>query len=161
MLEPEAGEGLQAVAAAVKTNPSVVLLDSGCSHHLMGDRSAFVEMSNCGGIKHVIGFNGAPQEVQGRVTVTLLGDGGRRVMVPDVLYVHSAQASILSAGQLRDSGVQLLDVGDVTQLRAPDGSLLGCAEFKGRVICTNFQPCSTQKQEGETCLAHFGDGRAI
>ncbi|CAI7892782.1 unnamed protein product [Closterium sp. NIES-53] len=46
MLELEAGEGLQAVAAAVKANSSVVLLDSGCSHHLMGDRSAFVEMSS-------------------------------------------------------------------------------------------------------------------
>ncbi|CAI7794773.1 unnamed protein product [Closterium sp. NIES-54] len=67
VLEPEAGEGLQAVAAAVKANPSVVLLDSGCSHHLMGDRSAFVEMSSGGSIKQVTGFNGALQEVQGGV----------------------------------------------------------------------------------------------
>ncbi|CAI7871189.1 unnamed protein product [Closterium sp. NIES-53] len=150
-----AGEGLHAVAAAVKANPSVVLLDSECSHHLMGDRSAFVEMSSGGGIKHVIGFNGAPQEVHGRGTVALLGDGGRRVLVPDVLYVPGVQASLLSAGQLRDSGVQLLDAGDVTVLRAPDGSLLGRAEFKGRVICTNFQPCSTQQQEGETKLYRY------
>ncbi|CAI7816978.1 unnamed protein product [Closterium sp. NIES-54] len=150
MLELEAGEGLQAVAAAVKANPSDVLLDSGCSHHLMGDHFAFVEMSSGGGIKHVIGFSGTPQEVQGRGTVALLGDGGRRVLVPDVLYVHGVQVSLLSGGQLRDSGVQLLDAGDVTLLRAPDGSLLGCAEFKGRVLCTNFQPCSTQQEEGET-----------
>ncbi|CAI7766797.1 unnamed protein product [Closterium sp. NIES-53] len=150
MLEPEAGEGLQVVAAAVKANPSVVLLDSGCSHHLMGDCSGFVEMSSGGGMKQVIGFNGAPQEVQGRGTVALLGDGGRRALVPDVLYVLGVQASLLSARQLRDSGVQLLDAGDVTLLRAPDGSLLGRAEFKGRVLCTNFQPCLTQLQEGET-----------
>ncbi|CAI7882759.1 unnamed protein product [Closterium sp. NIES-54] len=150
VLEPEAREGLQAVAAAVKANPSVVLLDSGCSHHLMGDRSAFVEMSSGGSIKQVTGFNGALQEVQGRGTVALLGEGGRRVLVPDVLYVPGVQESLLSAGQLRDSGVQLLDAGDVTLLRAPDGSLLGRAEFKGRVLCTNFQPCSTQQQEGET-----------
>ncbi|CAI7903208.1 unnamed protein product [Closterium sp. NIES-54] len=150
VLEPEAGEGLQAVAAAVKANPSVVLLDSGCSHHLMGDRSAFVEMSSGGSIKQVTGFNGALQEVQGRGTVALLGEGGRRVLVPDVLYVPGVQASLLSAGQLRDSGMQLLDAGDVTLLRAPDGSLLGRAEFKGRVLCTNFQPCSTQQQEDET-----------
>ncbi|CAI7778782.1 unnamed protein product [Closterium sp. NIES-53] len=149
MLETKAGEGLQAVAATVKANPSVMLLDSRCSHHLVGDRSAFVEMSSGGGIKHVIGFNGAPQEVQGRGTVALLGDGGRRVLVPDVLYVPGVQARLLSAGQLCDSGVQLLDAGDVTLLRAPDGSLLGHAEFKGRVFCTNFQPCSTQQQEGE------------
>ncbi|CAI7881023.1 unnamed protein product [Closterium sp. NIES-54] len=127
MLEPEAGEGLQAVAAAVKANLSVVLLDSGCSHHLMGDRS-----------------------VLGQGTVALLGDGGRRVLVLDVLYVPGVQASLLSAGQLRDSGMQLLDARDVTLLRAPDGLLLGHAEFKGRVLCTNFQPCSAQQQEGET-----------
>ncbi|CAI7839053.1 unnamed protein product [Closterium sp. NIES-53] len=114
VLEPEAGEGLQDIAAAVKANPSVVLLDSGCSHHLMGDRSTFVEMSSGGSIKQVTGFNGALQE-----------------------------ASLLSVAQL-------LDAGDVTLLRAPDGSLLGHAEFKGRVLCTNFQPCSTQQQEGET-----------
>ncbi|CAI7793106.1 unnamed protein product [Closterium sp. NIES-54] len=150
VLEPEAGEGLQAVAAAVKANPSVVLLDSRCSHHLMGDRSAFVEMSSGGSIKTATGFNGAFQEVQGRGTVALLGEGGGRVLVPDVLYVPGVQASLLSAGQLRDSGVQLLDARDVTLLRAPDGSLLGRAEFKGRVLCTNFQPCSTQQQEGET-----------
>ncbi|CAI7738564.1 unnamed protein product [Closterium sp. NIES-53] len=150
MLEPEAGEGLQAVAAAIKANLSVVLLDSGCSHHLMGDRFVFVEMNSGGGIKHVIGFKGAPQEVLGRGTVALLGDGGRCVLVPDVLYVPGVQASLLSAGQLRDSGMQLLDARDVTLLRAPDGSLLGHAEFKGRVLCTNFQPCLTQQQEGET-----------
>ncbi|CAI7809033.1 unnamed protein product [Closterium sp. NIES-54] len=150
VLELEAGEGLQAVAAAVKANPSVVLLDSGCSHHLMGDRSAFVEMSSGGSIKQVTGFNGALQEVQGRGTVALLREGGRRVLVPDVLYVPEVQASLLSAGQLRNSGVQLLDVGDVTLLRAPDGLLLDRAELKGRVLCANFQPCSTQQQEGET-----------
>ncbi|CAI7871916.1 unnamed protein product [Closterium sp. NIES-54] len=116
MLEPEAGEGLQAVAATVKANPSAVLLDSKCSHHLMGDRSAF--------------------EVHGQGTVALLGDGGKRVLVPDVLYVPRVQASLLSAGQLRDSGVQLLDAEDATLLRAPDGSLLGCAEFKGRCKTT-------------------------
>ncbi|CAI7813794.1 unnamed protein product [Closterium sp. NIES-54] len=140
MLEPEVGEGLQAIAAAVKANLSVVLLDSGCSHHLMGDCSAFVEIISGGGIKHVIGFNDTPQEVQGQGTVALLGDRGRRVLVLDVLYVPGVQASLLSTRQLRDSGVQLLDAGDVTLLRAPDGSLL----------CTDFQPCSTQHQEGET-----------
>ncbi|CAI7876225.1 unnamed protein product, partial [Closterium sp. NIES-53] len=121
VLEPEAGEGLQAVAAAIKANPSVVT-----------------------------GFNGALQEVQGRGTVALLGEGGRRVLVPDVLYVLGVQASLLSTGQLHDSGVQLLDTGDVTLLRATDGLLLGRAEFKGRVLCTNFQPCLTQQQEGKT-----------
>ncbi|CAI7840432.1 unnamed protein product [Closterium sp. NIES-53] len=144
MLEPEAGERLHVVAAAVKANSSVVLIDSGCSHHLMGDCSGFVEMSSGGDIKQVIGFNGTPQEVQGRGTVALLGDGGRRVLVPDVLYVPGVQASLLSAGQLRDSGVQLLDARDATLLRAPDGSLLGRAEFKGHCKTTVKALCTDQ-----------------
>ncbi|CAI7902803.1 unnamed protein product [Closterium sp. NIES-54] len=43
-LAPEAGEDFQAMAAAVQANPEVVLLDSGCSHHLMGTKDAFIDL---------------------------------------------------------------------------------------------------------------------
>ncbi|CAI7747788.1 unnamed protein product, partial [Closterium sp. NIES-54] len=49
-LAPKAGEDFQAVAAAVQANPTMVLLDSGCSHHLMGTREAFVEMNAKGDV---------------------------------------------------------------------------------------------------------------
>ncbi|CAI7778721.1 unnamed protein product [Closterium sp. NIES-53] len=62
-LVPEAGEDFQAVAAAVQANPAVVLLDSGCSHHLMGTKEVFVDLQPSGPIKHVRGFNGALQDV--------------------------------------------------------------------------------------------------
>ncbi|CAI5464755.1 unnamed protein product [Closterium sp. Yama58-4] len=59
-LAPEAGEDFQAVAAAVQANPAVVLLDSGCSHHLMGTKNVFVDLDRSGDVKHVRGFNRAP-----------------------------------------------------------------------------------------------------
>ncbi|CAI7805360.1 unnamed protein product [Closterium sp. NIES-54] len=51
-LAPEAGEDFQAVAAAVQANPMAVLLDSGCSHHLMGTKVVFVDMAPSDGVKH-------------------------------------------------------------------------------------------------------------
>ncbi|CAI7809963.1 unnamed protein product [Closterium sp. NIES-53] len=43
-LVSEAGEDFHVMAAAVQANPEVVLLDSGCSHHLMGTKATFVDL---------------------------------------------------------------------------------------------------------------------
>ncbi|CAI7793242.1 unnamed protein product [Closterium sp. NIES-53] len=106
-LAPEAGEDFQAVAAAVQANPMTVLLDSGWSHHRMGTKAVFVDMAPGDGVKHVCGFNGALQPIEGRETVALQGEAEKRVLIPDVLYVPGVQANLLSAGQLKESGVQL------------------------------------------------------
>ncbi|CAI7798437.1 unnamed protein product [Closterium sp. NIES-53] len=102
-LTPEAGEDFKAVAAAVQANLTVVLLDSGCSHHLMGTKEAFVEMKPRGDVKHVRGFDGALQNVEGRGIVTLRGETRKQILVLDVLYVLSVHANLLFAGQLKDS----------------------------------------------------------
>ncbi|CAI7873322.1 unnamed protein product [Closterium sp. NIES-53] len=90
MVEPmlslalEAGKDFKAVAASVQTNPTVVLLDSGCSYHLMGTKEAFVDMQPSGDARHVRGFNGALQSVEGRDTengVKLQDDGGEMLLV--------------------------------------------------------------------------------
>ncbi|CAI7779965.1 unnamed protein product [Closterium sp. NIES-53] len=57
-LAPEAGEDFKVVAAAVQANPMAVLLESACSHHLMGTKKVFVDMALSGDMKHVRGFNG-------------------------------------------------------------------------------------------------------
>ncbi|CAI7934166.1 unnamed protein product [Closterium sp. NIES-54] len=111
-LAPEAGKDFQAVAAAVQASLMAVLLDSGCSHHLMGTKVVFVDMAPSDGMKHVRGFNGALQPVQGRGTGALQGEARKRVLIPDVLYVPGLQANLLSAGQLKESGVQLEGDGD-------------------------------------------------
>ncbi|CAI7744511.1 unnamed protein product [Closterium sp. NIES-53] len=107
-LVPEAGKDFQAVAAAVQANPMAVLLDSGCSHHLMGTKAVFVDMAPSDGVKHVRGFNGALHPIEGRGTVALQGEAGKRVLIPDVLYVPSVQANLLSGGQLKESGKWLV-----------------------------------------------------
>ncbi|CAI7792844.1 unnamed protein product [Closterium sp. NIES-53] len=70
-LAPEGVEDFKAVAAAVQANLTVVLLDSGCSHHLMGTKEAFVEMKPEGHVEHVRSFNGDLQPVKGRGTFSL------------------------------------------------------------------------------------------
>ncbi|CAI7884971.1 unnamed protein product [Closterium sp. NIES-54] len=139
-LAPEAGEDFQAVAAAVHANPSVVLLDSGCSHHLMGDRNAFVSMQDRGDVSHVHGFNGAVQPVRGRGTVALEGEGGKRILVSDVLYVPGVQANLLSTGQLKDCGVKMEEADDETVLLSTNGTVFAHARYTGQVLCTTLRP---------------------
>ncbi|CAI7867943.1 unnamed protein product, partial [Closterium sp. NIES-54] len=143
-LAPEAGEDFQAVAAAVQANPAVVLLDSGCSHHLMGTKEVFVDLQPSGSIKHVRGFNGALQDVQGCGTVALQGEAGKRVLIPDVLYVPGVRANLLSSGQLKEHGVKLQEYGDGMLLVSATGEVLGRATYSGRVLCTDLRPCPTR-----------------
>ncbi|CAI7890416.1 unnamed protein product [Closterium sp. NIES-54] len=145
-LAPEAGEDFQAVAAAVQANPMAVLLDSGCSHHLMGVKAVFVDMAPSGNVKHVRGFNGAVQPVEGRGTIALQGEAGKRVLIPDILYVLGVQTNLLSAGQLKESRVQLKGDGDEMLLVAATGKVLGRARYTGRVLCTELRPCPMQSQ---------------
>ncbi|CAI7783340.1 unnamed protein product [Closterium sp. NIES-53] len=148
-LAPEAGEDFQAVAAAVQANQLAVLLDSGCSHHLMGTKAVFVDMARSGSVKHVRGFNETLQPVEGRGTIALQGEAGKRVLNPNMLYVSGVQANLLSAGQLKESGVQLKGDGDEMLLVAATGKVLGRAQYTGRVLCTNLRPCSTRSQSTE------------
>ncbi|CAI5466466.1 unnamed protein product [Closterium sp. Yama58-4] len=143
-LAPEAGEDFQAVAAAVQANPAVVLLDSGCSHHLMGTKDAFVDLGPSGDVKHVRGFNGALQDVQGRGTVALQGEARKQVLIPDVLYVPGVRANLLSSGQLKEHGVKFREDGDGMLLVSAAGEVLGRATYSGRVLCTDLRPCSTR-----------------
>ncbi|CAI7843933.1 unnamed protein product [Closterium sp. NIES-54] len=145
----EAGEDFQAVVAVVQANPMAVLLDSGCSHHLMGTKAVFVDMVPSDGVKYVRGFNGALQPVEGRGTVTLQGEAGKRVLISDVLYVPGVQANLLSAGQLKESGVQLQGDGNEMLLVAATGEVLGRARYNGRVLCTDLHPCSTWSHSTE------------
>ncbi|CAI7736447.1 unnamed protein product [Closterium sp. NIES-53] len=123
-LAPEAGEDFQVVATAVQANPMAVLLDTGCFHHLMGTKAVFVDMALSDGVKHVCGFNGALQPVEGRGTVALQGEAGKRVLIPDVLYIPSVQANLLSTGQLKESEVQLQGDGDEMVLVAATREVL-------------------------------------
>ncbi|CAI7885334.1 unnamed protein product [Closterium sp. NIES-53] len=149
-LAPEAGEDLQAVAAVVQANPSVVLLDSGCSHHLMGTREAFVDMKPGGEIRHLRGFNGALQHVEGRGTVAQKGETGQQILIPDMLYVRGVQANLLSAGQLKENCVKLQNEGDEMLLVSAARDVLSQACYTCRVLCTDLRPCSSKSPTSAT-----------
>ncbi|CAI7733237.1 unnamed protein product [Closterium sp. NIES-53] len=131
LLALEGGEDFQAVAATMHAKPMAVLLDSGFSHHLMGTKAVFVDMALSDGVKHVRGFNGALKPVEARGTVALQGEAGKRVLIPDVLYVPGIQVNLLSTGQLKESGVQLKGNGDEMLLVAATGGVLGRARYTG------------------------------
>ncbi|CAI7806135.1 unnamed protein product [Closterium sp. NIES-53] len=147
---PKAGEDFQAVAAAVQAILTVVLLDSGCSHHLMGTREAFVDMKLRGEISHVRGFNGALQNIKGCGTIALKGETGKQILIPDMFYVMGVQANLLLAGQLKDSGVKLQDEGDKMLLISAARDVLGRARFTGRVLCTDLRPCPSKSSTSST-----------
>ncbi|CAI7883335.1 unnamed protein product [Closterium sp. NIES-53] len=147
-LAPEAGEDFPAVAAAV-------LLDSGCSHHLMGTKVVFVDMALSDDVKHMHQFNEALQLVQGRGTVALQGEARKRVLILDVLYVLDVKANLLSTGQLKESGVQLKGDGDEMLLVAATGEVLGQAHYNGRILCTDL-PTKLTPGGLHAMLAHVG-----
>ncbi|CAI7772871.1 unnamed protein product [Closterium sp. NIES-53] len=129
---PEAGNDFKAVAAAMQTKPTVVLLDSGCSHHLMGTKEVFVEMKPGGHVKHVRGFNAALQNIESHGIVALRGETGKQILVPDVLYVLGVHANLLSAGHMKDRGMKLQDVGDEMLLVLAVRDVLGRAKYTGQ-----------------------------
>ncbi|CAI7800367.1 unnamed protein product [Closterium sp. NIES-54] len=143
-LAPEAGEDFQAMVADVQANPAVVLLDSGCSHHLMGTKEVFVDLQSSDDVKCERGFNGALQDVQGRGTVALQGEAVRQVLIHDVLYVPGVRANLLLAGQLKENGVKLHEDGDGMLLVSAAGDVLGRASYIGRVLCTDLRFCSAK-----------------
>ncbi|CAI7738308.1 unnamed protein product [Closterium sp. NIES-54] len=147
-LAPEAGEDFQAVAAVVQANPMAVLLDSGCSHHLMGTKAVFVDMAPSDGVKHVRGFNEALQPIEGRGTIASQGEAGNWVLIHNMLYVLSAQANLLSAGKLKESGVQLQ--GDDVEM------LLDAASEEEVALRTIISATKSTPDRLHVRLAHIG-----
>ncbi|CAI7785885.1 unnamed protein product [Closterium sp. NIES-53] len=140
----EAGEDFKVVASSMQANPTVVLLDGSCSHHLMGTKEAFADMQPSGDIRHVRGFTGALKSIKGRGTVALQGEAWKQVLVPDVLYVPDVHVNLLSAGQLKENGVKRQNDGGEMLLVSSAGDVLGRARYSGRVLCTDVRPYSTK-----------------
>ncbi|CAI7867572.1 unnamed protein product [Closterium sp. NIES-53] len=103
----------------------------------MGTKEVFIDLQPSGNVKHVRGFNGALQDVQGRGTVALQGEAGRQVLIPDVLYIPSVRANLLSAIQLKENSVKLQEDGDGMLLISAAGDVLGRASYTGQVLCTD------------------------
>ncbi|CAI7894109.1 unnamed protein product [Closterium sp. NIES-53] len=87
--------------------------------------------------------------VEGRSTVALEGEAGKQVLILDMVYVPGVQENLLSASQLKESGVKLQDDGDGQLLVLIAAEVLGRARYCGCVLCTDLRPCSTQSSSTE------------
>ncbi|CAI5469348.1 unnamed protein product [Closterium sp. Yama58-4] len=118
----------------------------------MGTKDAFFDLGPSGDLKHVRGFNGALQDVKGRGTVALQGEAGKRVLIPDVLFVPGVHANLLSSEQLKENGVKLQDDGDGMLLVSATGDVLGRATYSSRVLCTDSRPCTATNADDVVAL---------
>ncbi|CAI7791832.1 unnamed protein product [Closterium sp. NIES-53] len=154
-LAPEAGEDFQAMAAAVQADPAVILLDSGCSHHLMGTKEVFVDLQPSGDVKHVRGFNGVLQDVQGRGTVVLQGEARRQVLIPDVLYVpgmlHTRLAHV-GMNTIRSSAKHEVATG--LDLKSASGADLTCVLCVVRKLARHTFPDQGSDADNVLAVVH-------
>ncbi|CAI7744180.1 unnamed protein product [Closterium sp. NIES-54] len=91
-LASQAREDFKAVTVAMQANPMVVVLNSGCLHHLMGTTVVFVDMVPSCDVKHVRGFNRALQTVEGRDSVALQGEARKQ---GDAMLLVSSAGKVL------------------------------------------------------------------
>lgn len=78
------------------------IIDSGCSHHMTGDRSKFLSLKEFDG--RVVRFgNDSPYMVKGKGTISLNGKSS----VDDVYWVEGLKNNLLSVAQLNDKGCPL------------------------------------------------------
>ncbi|CAI7852528.1 unnamed protein product [Closterium sp. NIES-54] len=143
-LAPEAGEDFQAVAATVQAYPMAVLLDSGCTHHLMGSKAVFVNMVPSDSVKHVRGFNGALQPVEGPRN-RCSARGGQKAGPHPRRALRSGctgKPAICWPAEGERSAVEMLVV-------VATGEVLGRASYNGRVLCTDLHPYLMWSQSTE------------
>ncbi|CAI7795507.1 unnamed protein product [Closterium sp. NIES-54] len=69
--------------------------------------------------------------------------------IPLLIVELGIRSNLLSAGQLKENGVQLQGDGDKMLLVAAIGEVLGRARYYGRVLCTDLHPCSMRSSPTE------------
>lgn len=107
----------------------VWFLDSGCSNHMCGIKSAFSELDDA--FRHVVKLgNNTRMEVFGRGSVKLNMNGIVHV-ISEVCYVPELRNNLLSLGQLQEKGLAILIQPGVCKIFHPS---------KGLIIQTNMSP---------------------
>jgi hypothetical protein len=89
-------------SAQRKTNPWYI--DSGCSKHMMGDKSKFISLSESK-LGNVTFGNDAPGKIKGKGMVSLSNGKGKS---QDVLLVDGVKHNLLSVSQMCDKGCEVV-----------------------------------------------------
>lgn len=78
------------------------IIDSGCSHHMIGDQSKFLSLKEFDGSFVKFG-NDSPYMVKGKGVISLNG----KHSADDVYWVEALKHNLLSVAQLNDRGYPL------------------------------------------------------
>ncbi|KAL3500572.1 hypothetical protein ACH5RR_039665 [Cinchona calisaya] len=105
--EEEDGILFMAWSADAKVVANVWLVDSGCSHHMTGDKSFFKDLDETKKKQIWLGDNKQIQ-VEGEGTVAVHTSQGKIKHIQNVLFAPSLAHNLLSVGQLLDSGFFVL-----------------------------------------------------
>lgn len=91
----------KALISHINTNDSWII-DSGCSHHMTGDKHNFVMLEDYDG-GYVRFGNDAPCLVRGKGSITLID----KARCNDVYWVEGFKYNLLSVAQLNNTGYQI------------------------------------------------------
>lgn len=78
-------------------------LDSGCSSHMTGDRSLFIDFDQNFSSEVKLG-DGKLHRSKGKGSIAVQTKGGNKKIINDVLYVPNLTSNLLSVGQLLQRG---------------------------------------------------------
>ncbi|GLU00272.1 hypothetical protein SLE2022_176510 [Rubroshorea leprosula] len=95
---------------------NVWYLDTGCSNHMCGDKSAFSDLDESCQDKVKFGDN-STIAVKGRGKVTIRAKDNSIQTISNVLYVSDLKSNLLSLGQLQEKGYEILIKDGVCQIR--------------------------------------------
>lgn len=134
-------------------------LDSGCSNHMCGDKSRFLDLDTCFSNSVKLG-NNSRMTVAGKGNVKLYLNGLTYV-INDVYYVPDLKNNLLSIGQLQQKGLSFLFQLDVCKVYHQEKGLI----FQSRMSTNRMFPISEElsevtEQKTEGCMYTSDDDNA-
>lgn len=124
-------------------NSNEWIIDSGCSHHMTGDRRKFLSLEEYDGGAVRFG-NDAPCMVKGKGSISLNGKNS----VDNVYWVEGLRHNLLSVAQLNDKGLTLEFKDGVCKIKGKSSELMAIdMQTKGNLfqLNTNISQCLMAK----------------
>ncbi|GKV33525.1 hypothetical protein SLEP1_g42028 [Rubroshorea leprosula] len=137
---------------------NVWYLDTGCSNHMCGDKSAFSDLDESCQDKVKFGDN-STIAVKGRGKVTIRAKDNSIQTISNVMYVLDLKSNLLSLGQLQEKGYEILIKDGVCQIRDSKLGLIAKVKMTGNRLfplylqTTNLS--SLQQKKMVNGLPHF------
>ncbi|KAH7537743.1 hypothetical protein FEM48_Zijuj03G0125400 [Ziziphus jujuba var. spinosa] len=89
-----------------ETNENLWYLDTGCSNHICGVKSAFSDLDES--FRNTVKFgDNSTVSVMGKGRVSIQTKRNSTLSIPDVLYVPDLKSNLLSVGQLQEKGYEI------------------------------------------------------